>query len=127
MLFRSEEPCPISIIAMTAAMPMTIPRQVNADRILWRLKACSAIRNVRRNDLIRASVLTAESPAIAPDGILLTTVVSNSHDFTMFRPVAEGIFPCLGRGAPNRAFRDIPRPIHLRAFRIDWVARRTFR
>jgi len=42
-----EDPCPISIIAMTAAIPMMMPRHVNTDRIAFRRNACSAVRKVR--------------------------------------------------------------------------------
>jgi len=44
-----DAPCPISIMAMTAAMPMTIPRQVNIERIRLHLNA-RAVRKVRQND-----------------------------------------------------------------------------
>src|ERR1035437_8543504 len=44
---EEEDPRPISIMAMTAAMPMMIPRQVNTDRMTFRRKACKAIRTVR--------------------------------------------------------------------------------
>ena len=42
-----EVPRPTSITAMTAAMPMTIPRQVNTERIKWRRNARSAVREIR--------------------------------------------------------------------------------
>ena len=42
-----EEPPPISIIAITAAMPMMIPRQVSAERITLRRSARNAMRAVR--------------------------------------------------------------------------------
>jgi hypothetical protein len=41
-----EEPRPISIMAMTAAMPMMMPRQVKTDRMTFRRKARKAIRRV---------------------------------------------------------------------------------
>ena len=40
-----EEPRPISIMAMTAAMPMTIPKIVSADLMTLRRNACNAIRS----------------------------------------------------------------------------------
>ena len=42
-----EEPPPISIMAMTAAMPMMMPRQVSAERMTLRRSACNAMRAVR--------------------------------------------------------------------------------
>jgi hypothetical protein len=41
-----EEPRPISIIAMTAAMPMMMPKQVSTERMMFRRNARNAIRNV---------------------------------------------------------------------------------
>ena len=44
---RLDEPCPISIIAMTAATPIMMPRHVSIERITFRLRACIAVRMVR--------------------------------------------------------------------------------
>src|SRR5206468_4802965 len=49
-LIADEDPCPISITAITAATPMTTPRQVSSERIRLRRRASSAVRNVRRSD-----------------------------------------------------------------------------
>src|SRR5712671_847101 len=40
------EPPPISTIAITAAMPMIMPKQVSAERITLRRSARKAIRNI---------------------------------------------------------------------------------
>ena len=42
-----DEPRPISIMAMTAAMPMMMPRQVSTDRMTLRRSACRAVRMMR--------------------------------------------------------------------------------
>ncbi len=42
-----EEPWPISIMAITAAMPMMMPRHVNTERMIFRRKACKAMCRVR--------------------------------------------------------------------------------
>ena len=42
-----EDPLPISIMAMTAATPMMMPRVVNTERMTLRRRACTAIRSVR--------------------------------------------------------------------------------
>ena len=42
-----DEPLPISIIAMTAAMPMTIPSVVRSDRMMLRRRARNAVRKMR--------------------------------------------------------------------------------
>src|SRR5450759_5692631 len=47
-----EDPRPISIMAMTAAMPMMMPRQVRTDRMTFRRKARKAIRRVPWRDCI---------------------------------------------------------------------------
>jgi hypothetical protein len=49
MVFRiaAEEPVPISIMAMTAPTPMTMPRVVNSARIGLRRSAVMAVRAVR--------------------------------------------------------------------------------
>src|SRR4051812_17982389 len=52
-----EAPSPISDIAMTAAMPMMIPRHVNAERSTLRRTACKAVRSVRKKNFI-ASILS---------------------------------------------------------------------
>ena len=49
LALRVEMPLPISIIAMTAAMPMMIPTQVSADRITFRRRARTAVEKVRVN------------------------------------------------------------------------------
>ena len=49
---EDEDPRPISIMAMTAAMPIMIPRQVNTDRMTFRRSACKAIRTVRVADFM---------------------------------------------------------------------------
>ena len=46
-LIALEDPLPISIIAMTAAIPMTMPRMVRAERVMFRRSARTAIRMVR--------------------------------------------------------------------------------
>src|SRR5690349_22268207 len=51
------EPPPISIMAMTAATPMMIPRQVSEERRTFRRKARKAMRRVRRRVLIRLGAL----------------------------------------------------------------------
>src|SRR5690349_13661448 len=56
---EEEEPRPISIIAITAATPMTIPRMVRVDRMIFRRRACKAIRCVPRKDFIRLPFTTA--------------------------------------------------------------------
>ena len=43
----AEEPAPISIMAMTAATPMTMPSVVSMARIGLRRSAFSAVRIVR--------------------------------------------------------------------------------
>jgi hypothetical protein len=48
----SEEPLPISIIAMTAPTPMMMPRHVRMDRVTFRCSALSAERSVRIVDFI---------------------------------------------------------------------------
>src|SRR5215471_1797591 len=57
-----EEPPPISIIAMTAAIPMIIPRQVSTERIMLRRRACNAVRRIVRMVLTmgRVSSTSAE-------------------------------------------------------------------
>ena len=42
-----DDPWPISIMAITAAMPMMIPRHVKTERMTFRLRAWRAIRSVR--------------------------------------------------------------------------------
>jgi hypothetical protein len=44
-----EEPRPISIMAITAATPMTMPRMVSVERMMFLRSACNAIRSVPRN------------------------------------------------------------------------------
>src|SRR5262245_1017760 len=39
LAIEDDEPLPISIIAMTAAMPMTMPRMVSAERVMLRRRA----------------------------------------------------------------------------------------
>ena len=41
-----DEPLPISIMAMTAATPMTMPRVVRAARMMLRRRPCSAVRSI---------------------------------------------------------------------------------
>src|SRR2546423_12330217 len=43
-----EEPPPISIIAITAAIPIMIPRQVSTERITFRRSASKAVRKIVR-------------------------------------------------------------------------------
>jgi hypothetical protein len=43
----AEDPAPISIMAMTAATPMTMPRVVSMARRGLRSSALRAVRNVR--------------------------------------------------------------------------------
>ena len=43
----SFEPCPISIMAMTAATPIRMPSVVRADRVLLRVSAFKATVRVR--------------------------------------------------------------------------------
>src|SRR6185312_10999015 len=47
-----EDPPPISIIAMTAATPMMIPRQVSVERMTFRFKERNAIFMVEPNLLM---------------------------------------------------------------------------
>ncbi len=43
--FIVDTPLPISIIAITAAMPMMMPSVVSTERMMFRRNACSAVRN----------------------------------------------------------------------------------
>src|SRR4051794_26486665 len=43
------EPWPISVMAITAATPMTMPRAVSAERRALRRKARSAVRRMRKS------------------------------------------------------------------------------
>src|SRR3954451_23021431 len=47
-----EDPWAISIMAMTAAMPMMMPRVVRAARVLLRVRAMRLVRAVRRNLMV---------------------------------------------------------------------------
>ncbi len=59
---EEEEPRPISIMAMTAAMPMMIPRQVSIDRMTLRRSACNAMRRIRHPAL-------RTSPPVSPSAM----------------------------------------------------------
>src|SRR5947209_2880814 len=43
-------PCPISVMAMTAATPMMMPRAVSAERMMLRRRAVRAILKVRKKN-----------------------------------------------------------------------------
>src|SRR5262249_31116420 len=66
----SAVPCPTSIMAMTEAMPMAIPRQVSTDRSRWRRSARSAVRTFRETARMAGSVGSGSLPngPPAPDG-----------------------------------------------------------
>ncbi len=73
----AREPCPISVMAMTAATPMMTPSPVSAERILFRLRAPSAVRSVDgMNEAVAAcrdfgaAFLSKESAC--PDTAMLT-------------------------------------------------------
>src|SRR5262245_28825704 len=59
-LTADEEPWPISIMAMTADTPMTMPKVVRAERMMLRRRAFKAIFSVRLNFLMGALSLERE-------------------------------------------------------------------
>src|SRR5439155_1337556 len=63
--FSAEMPLPISIIAMTAAIPMTMPTQVNAERMMFRRSARSAVPKVRVTTLMESPPFLRAPPAFA--------------------------------------------------------------
>ena len=61
-----EEPLPISIMAMTAATPMTMPSVVRAARMTLRLRPCRAVRTIhwsRSHANPERSLAAASEPA----------------------------------------------------------------
>src|SRR5262245_50430585 len=54
-------PWPISVMAMTAATPMTMPSVVNAERMTLRPKACKAIRQVFQRYLMTNALARYQS------------------------------------------------------------------
>ena len=61
-----DEPLPISIMAMTAATPMTMPSVVKAARMTLRLRPCSAVRTIhwsRSHANPERSLATTSEPA----------------------------------------------------------------
>ena len=56
-----EEPFPISVIAITAAIPITIPRVVSRERVGFRRNARNAKVNVEKNLMIESSRLKGGS------------------------------------------------------------------
>src|SRR5947208_5399595 len=66
---EEEEPRPISIMAMTAATPMTMPRMVRMERITFRRRACKAMRSVPRSDFIGSTFAALRDKRIFCPGI----------------------------------------------------------
>jgi len=62
------EPWPISIMVITALTPMITPNAVNAERILFRRNALSAVRNVRGTSVGRRQRRRGGGAATKPEG-----------------------------------------------------------
>jgi len=64
-LMALAEPLPISIMAMTAATPITMPSVVRAARMMLRLRPCRAVRTIhssRSHANPERSLVTASEP-----------------------------------------------------------------
>src|ERR1700751_2333141 len=72
---RLDEPCPISIIAMTAPTPITIPRHVKTERMMLRRKACREFRSGWEIAFITTLIYGSDPPRVV---ILLTRIVAGT-------------------------------------------------